>query len=195
MDNNQYLINRRKRKIQYLRIRLGLSQLINMPLLNILFIPIIFLSIAIFKLRNEVLIKIDVHEIIFPIFRDSIYIISFIIPILLLLSLIEVVGVITARKDEGDLQEAFDRQELQNGYPILMNKKKVKGSDVVMREFYSSISLKTWIDKMDDIADSMNVHFVEKIQYGGRTDGRRIVMYTAKGRKYAEREELYDEEF
>jgi len=194
MDNSQYLTKRRNRTMLYLRIRLGIIQLINKPLLNILLIPIIILSVAVWKGKDKLITSFDVPEILFPIFRYSIYIISIMIPILLLLFLIECIGAFTARKDEGDLQEAFDKQELRNGCPILMNKKKVKGSNVIMLEFYSSIPLKTWIDKKDDIADSMNVHFVEQIRYGGKSHGKRIVIFTGTGRKPTDRENLYDEE-
>ena len=48
--------------------------------------------------------------------------------------------------------------------------------------------------KQNIIADSMNVHFVEPLQYGGKSNGRRIVMYTTKGRKPTSRGDLYDDE-
>jgi len=76
-----------------------------------------------------------------------------------------------------------------------MNKKKVKSTDVVIREYYSCIPYNSWREKKDSIADAMNVHFVEEIQYGGKADGNRIVIKTARGRKLDKREALYDEEF
>lgn len=63
-----------------------------------------------------------------------------------------------------------------------------------MREFYSSIPMNRWIEKQDDFADLMNVHFVEKIKYGGKSNGKRIVIYTASGRKPSVQGELYDDE-
>jgi hypothetical protein len=75
-----------------------------------------------------------------------------------------------------------------------MDKKRMK-SNVTMREFYSDISMNSWIEKQEEIADAMNCHFVEKLRYGGKADGKRIVMVTAKGRKNISRGNLYDEEF
>lgn len=101
----------------------------------------------------------------------------------------------TARKDEADLYEAFGSQERRNGCPVLMDKKRIKGSRVTMREFYSNIPLKAWIERQEEIADSMNIHFVENLKYGGKSNGKRIVMYTAQGRETTARGKLYDEEF
>ncbi|MDF2988297.1 MAG: hypothetical protein K0R50_3807 [Eubacterium sp.] len=164
------------------------------PLLNILLVPIVILAIAIWKRKDVIFTLFAVPNIFFPIFKYSITIIVVMIPFLLLLGLIETIGNITAQKDEGDLEEAFDNQDLRNRCPILMNIKRIKGSDVTMREFYSSIPLKTWTEKMDNIADSMSVHFVEKIKYGGRSNGKRIVLYTTPGRESTLRGKLYDDE-
>lgn len=111
--------------------------------------------------------------------------------------LLETIGTLTARKDEGNLTLALKEQDLRNGVPLLIKKKKIKGTDVTVREFYSNIPFHTWIESKEAIADSMNVHFVEPaIEYGGKkkNNGKRIVIYTAKGRKPVKRGELYDEE-
>jgi hypothetical protein len=86
----------------------------------------------------------------------------------------------TGRKDEADLQEAFEKNELRNGCPILINKKRIKGSDVIMREFYTEIPEKIWDKRKNEIADSMNIHYVKKdkpFSHGEKANGRRIVMY------------------
>ena len=72
----------------------------------------------------------------------------------------------------------------------------IKGTGVTVREFYSPIPYKTWVEKQDAIADAMNVHFVEEIKYGGKNnnDGNKIIIKTAKGRKNTEQGVLYDEE-
>ncbi|EOU1503414.1 hypothetical protein QTI76_08560 [Clostridium perfringens] len=195
MEENKYLIQRRNRKKQWLRLRLGVLQLINKPVLNILWV-VIGISIVLIIIGKEKLVRyLDVPQILIPVFNLTMNIVIVLIPIILILFMIESIGELSARKDEADLQEAFGKKALRNGCPILMNKKRDKNTNVIMREFYSSIPYNTWIENMDAIADSMNVHFVEKIQYGGRADGKRIVIYTATGRKPIERDELYDEEF
>ena len=102
------------------------------------------------------------------------------------------------RKDEADLQEAFEKNELRNGCPILINKKRIKGSDVIMREFYTEIPEKIWDKRKNEIADSMNIHYVKKdkpFSHGKKANGRRIVMYSGVGREDPERGEIYDEQF
>ena len=195
MNDNQYLEQRRSSKKQRLRIRLGILQMIHKPLLNILLIPIITLTVIIWMKKDIVFTLFEVPQILFPIYKYTIIILAVFLPLLFLFALIEAVGNVTARKDEADLQEAFDRQELRNGCPILMDKKRIKGSNVTMREFYSNIPMKTWIERQEEIADSMNVHFVEKLKYGGKSNGKRIVMHTAQGREITARGKLYDDEF
>lgn len=195
MNDIDYLQQRRNRKKQYLRIRLGILQMIHKPLLNTLLIPFIVFMVFIWIKRNIVFTLFDVPQILFPFYKYTMHILAVLLPFFFLITLIEIIGNVTARKDEADLQEAFDSQELRNGYPVLMDKKRVKGSNVSMREFYSNIPMKTWIERQKEIADAMNVHFVEKLKYGGKSNSKRIVMYTAQGRETISRGNLYDEEF
>ena len=194
MDKEKYLEEQRKRKENSLRFRLGFLQLIHIPILNMLLIPIAVLFIGLWIGKNRLLTFLNVPELILPIFRYTLCIISIVIPIIILLCLIKYIGEISARKDEANLQQAFTKDELRNSCPILMDKKKVKGSNVTMREFYSSIPLEIWNTRKNAIADMMNIHFVEEIQYGGKADGRRIVIFTAPGRIPTKRGNLYDEE-
>lgn len=111
--------------------------------------------------------------------------------------IVYMIGELTARRDEGDLIIAFNEKDLQNGCPILMKKIQDKKTEVTIREFYSNTPLKRWLESKNEIEDSMNVHFVTPhIEYGGknRDNGKRILLYTAKGRKRTERGMLYDRE-
>lgn len=195
MDKEKYLKEQRKRKENYLRYRLGFLQLIHKPILNMLLISLVALFIGLWIGKTRLITFLNVPELILPIFRYTLCIISIIIPIIILLWLIKYIGELSARKDEADLQQAFTKEELRNSCPILMDKRKVKGSNVTMREFYSPIPLDTWNTRKNAIADLMNIHFVEEIQYGGKADGRRIVIFTAPGRKPTDRGTLYDKEF
>lgn len=186
--------NTKTRIKQWLRIRLGILQMIHKPLLIILLFPIVVLTVILWKERERMLAIFDVPDILFSVWRVSVYSFLAMIPIFTLLFMLELIGNVATGKDEHDLQEAFDNHDLRNGSPILLSKKRIKGTNVIRREFYSSIPMKVWMDKQEYIADCMNVHFVEPIQYGGKSNGRRIVMYTAKGRKPVSRGDLYDDE-
>ena len=196
MQDNQHLIQRRNRLLQYFRFRLGIQQMFkNKPLLNILLIPIIVLFFVLWKEKEKAMYLFDVPEILFSAFHFSVSFMAIMIPLLLLLLILETIGKLTARKDEVALLIAFEPKELRNGCPILMSKKKLKGTSVMKSEYYSDIPLHKWEEKKNAIADAMNIRFVEEIQYGGRANGKRIVIYTTSGRKAESREKLYDEEF
>lgn len=195
MEYDKYLTQRRNRLLQYFRLRLSVQQLFNKPMLNILLIPIIVLFIILWKEKEKIISLFDVPEILFSAFRFSVYFMAIMIPLLLLLLTLETIGKLTARKDEVALLIAFEPKELRNGCPILMSKKKQKGTSVVKREYYSDIPLHKWEEKKKAVADALNIRLVEEINYGGRANGKRIVIYTTSGRKAESREKLYDEEF
>lgn len=197
MKNNHYFITQKNRRKQLLRIRLGFFQFVHKPVLNLLWLFVVAFTVVITILKNEIVEITNIPPIIKPIFNITINLFVFLIPALLILALLERIGELTARRDEAKLMVAFSANDLRNGCPILISKKKAKGTDVTVREFYSNIPYDVWIEKKEAVADAMNVHFVEEIQYGGKNNnnGKRIVIKTAKGRKPADRGVLYDEEF
>lgn len=195
MDKDAYLARQRNRKKQMLRFKLGVSQLINKPLLNLFWILIAVFAVLLIFLKDKLMNGFDVPHILAPAFEFAINFAVIILPILLSWYLIEIVAEKTAIRDEANLILVFDSKVLKAGHPILISKKKVKGTDVIVREFFTYIPYNTWIEYKDAIADVMNVHFVEEIQYGGNHDGNRIVLKTAKGRKAIQRDVMYDESF
>lgn len=195
MDKDEYLVRQRNRKKQILRFKLGVSQLINKPLLNLLWVLIAGITILLIFLKNKLLNGFNVPHILAPAFEFAMSFAVIILPIILSWYLIEIIAEKTAIRDEANLILVFDSKVLKAGHPILISKKKVKGTDVIVREFFTYIPYNTWIEYKDAIADVMNVHFVEEIQYGGNHDGNRIVLKTAKGRKAIQRDVMYDESF
>ncbi|MDC0803556.1 MAG: hypothetical protein E6860_18290 [Clostridium sp.] len=195
MDKEWYLTCRHNRKKQMLRLKLGASQLMNKPLLNLFWILIVLVTVLLVFVKGKLLKGFEVPQMLAPIFEFSINFVIIILPIILSWYFIEKIGEKTAIRDEANLILVFDNKVLKCGHPILMSKRKVKGTDVIIREFFTYIPYKTWIEYKDAIADVMNVHFVEEIQYGGNHDGNRIVLKTAKGRKAIQRDVMYDESF
>lgn len=183
----------KNRKMRRLRICLGIEQMKEKPILDILFLMILIFAVILWIVKDRILTMFDVPDILLPIWKGSVYLFLAMIPIFSLIFLLEVIGNMTAQKDENALARAFDSYDLRNGSPILMSKKRIKGTKVIRREFYSSIPMETWEKKKDYIADCMSVHFVEPLQYGGN-EGGRIVMYTAKGREPIPRGVMYDDE-
>ncbi|MGG7174683.1 hypothetical protein ACQPV1_15325 [Clostridium neonatale] len=195
MDKEGYLTRQRNRKKQMLRFKLGTSQLMNKPLLNLFWILIVLVTILLVFVKGKLVKAFDVPQMLVPIFEFSMNFVIIILPIILSWYFIEKIGEKTAIRDEANLILVFDSKVLRCGHPILMSKKKVKGTNVIVREFFTYIPYKTWFEYKDAIADVMNVHFVEEIQYGGNHDGNRIVLKTAKGRKAIRKDVMYDERF
>lgn len=195
MDKDAYLARQRNRKKQMLRFKLGVSQLINKPLLNLFWILIAVFAVLLIFFKDKLMNGFDIPHILAPAFEFTMNFAVIILPILLSWYVIEIIAEKTAIRDEANLILVFDSKVLKAGHPILISKKKVKGTNVIVREFFTYIPYNTWLEYKDAIADVMNVHFVEEIQYGGNHDGNRIVLKTAKGRKAIQRDVMYDESF
>lgn len=193
--NHQYIQQKWNRQRNFCHWKLGIMQLIQFPLLNILLLLIIILTVIIWVKMDYVFTVIDIPENILPIYTVIIKAFGVLIPLLLLWALIDLIGSIVARKDEAHVQMAFKEKDLRNGSPILMYKRKDKNTGVTVREWYSPISMIYWVEHQEEIADAMNIHFVQNFRYGGKSNGSRIVMYSAEGREATTRGVLYDEEF
>lgn len=197
MENNTYNIRRKNQIKQLMRLKLGFNQLIHKPIFNLLWLFVGLFIAIIVVLKNKVIEVITIPKLIEPVFNIALNVFVFLIPIIMIFTIFEYIGELTARKDENKLMVAFSAKDLRNGCPILVNKRKIRSIDVTVREFYSNIPYDVWIEKKEAIADAMNVHFIEEIQYGGKgnNNGKIIVVKTAKGRKPTDRGILYDEEF
>ncbi len=178
-----------------LRLRLGFSQLIYHPYTNIPIVALIVLFIIMWS-KSRLIFLHGVPDLIRPVFQYSISIALILSFTIFLLGWIGLLGYITARHDEECLMKAFTEHERRNGCPVLVYRRKIKGTDVTVRIFYSDIPLKYWLAKMDDIADQMNVCFARMPDYGGKNNNnsKLILMHTIPGRKPADRGILYDEE-
>lgn len=193
--NNQYIQQKWNRKRNFCHWKLGIMEMIQFPLLNILLLPIIALTVIIWLKMDYAFTVFDVPKIIFPFYAVIIKAFGVLIPITLVWGLIDVIGSVIARKDEALMQMAFNGKELRNGSPILMYKCKDKKTGVTKREWYSPIPMKLWVEHQEEIADAMNIHFVQNFRYGGKSNGSNIVMYSAESREVMARGVLFDDEF
>ena len=193
--NNQYIQNRHNRKRNIGHWRLAKEQIKQYPLLLIFTLPIVALTVIIWVKMDIVFTVFDVPKILLPAYTVTIKTLGVIVPLILVWGLVDVIGTLTARKDEALIQMAFKEKELRNGSPILIYKRKDKKTGVTVREWYSPIPMNLWVERQEEIADAMNIHFVQNFRYGGKSNGNRIVMYSAEGREASSRGVLYDEEF
>lgn len=178
---------------RYFRIRLGILQLVHKPLLNLLLIIPLSVFILLIYWKSQVLTA-EIPVFFLSLVNFFLELASIFVPLFLIVAIIALIGVLSAIGDEANVEIAFSRDELRNGCPILINKKRIKDTDVLLREFYSNIPLRIWNRRTEELSDSLNVHFVEEIQYGGKSDGKRIVIRTAPSRELPQRITLYDDE-
>lgn len=193
--NTQYIQNRQNRMRNYGHWKLALGQMKQYPILLILTIPIIALMVIVWLKIDFAFTVFDVPKMILPAYTVTIKVLGVMVPFLLFWGLIDIIGTLTARKDEALIQMAFKEKELRNGSPILIYKRKDKKTEVTIREWYSPIPMNLWVERQEEIADAMNIHFVQNFRYGGKSNGNKIVMYSAEGREATSRGVLYDDDF
>ena len=178
-------------------MRLGISRLFSSP--GYLTVPalLIVLLFILWKHRWNIFPVNHVPEVLLPVFRIAISTAVIFIPLVFQLGFLELLGNGTARRDEAAIMMAFSEKDLRYGAPLLLRSKRIKGTRVAVKEFYSRIPLQTWMEKKDAISDNMNIHLVSPyMEYGGKRgdNGNYIRIYTAPGRKRPERGTLYDTE-
>lgn len=198
MENNQYNEYRYNRKKQWYRFTLGLQQMITHPILN--FIWLVFAVGVVFLVIGErrLLSSFEVYPLIYSIVGLCMKFLIVMFSVVSVIGIVQIIGKITAMKDEGDMNLVFgDRRDIKNQPPILISKRTIKKKGVTVREFYSSISMERWKEKKEVICDIMNIHIIGEIEYGGKhnNNGNYIVIKSARGRKPTERGVLYDDTF
>ena len=180
---------------RYFRFALALQQLISRPYLNLF--PLAVLAGFYWYWIQKSDFYVNAPKLIRPLWRGIVEIGGTALFIVLFIFTVYCIGAVTAKCNEDNLALAFTGQDLRNGCPVLIRKRKDRKTRVTTRVFYSNIPMERWKERKKYIADSMNLHFVKPdLEYGGKKkdNGKLIVMYSTKGRKMPEREVLYDEE-
>lgn len=194
IDN--YIKKKRNNQEIWFRVWLGVQQLWYKPYYNLWLLLLFAVFLFAWSNKEWFLPKQFIPTSIKPILVYCVSGFLLLALILFILVLLKYIGLKTARKDEGALITAFTPADLRYGHPIMISCKKVKHTDVTVKEFYSVIPMRRWNEKAGDIADNMNVHLVEAISYGGKNNNnsKRIVLHTAPGVRPKDRGTLYDEE-
>lgn len=198
MDNKQFNQQGYNRRKQFYRFILGFQQMINHPVINIIWIlfavGVVYLVIG----ERKIIMYFDVYPMFAPIFYGCMNIMLIVFPIICAIGIVQFIGVITAMKDEANMSIVFgDKQDIKNQPPILIHKKTDKKNGVTKREFYTTIPMERWQEKKEALCDRLNIHLIGDISYGGknRNKGNHIYFESAKGRKAKERGEIYDDTF
>ena len=198
MDNKQFNEQRHNKKKQQNRFLLGLQQLANHPFLNLLWILYAVGVWLMVVVEKKYIANITVYPMFEQIFSVCMTVVLIVFPIICAIGLILFIGCCFAIKDEADMEIVFgDKRDVKNQPPLLIYKKKDRKSGVIKREFYTMIPMERWQEKKEAICDRMDIHIIGEITYGGRhrNIGNRIIIESAKGRKFKDRGALYDDSF
>ena len=149
---NEECYNRKK---NFSHWGLAFQQIKINPALAVTYLPIVVATIVIWIKMDNLLTFFEVPKIISPIYEITVKAFGVIIPTILAWGVIEVIGSLTARKDEQSILMAFDEKELRNGSPILMYKSKDKTRGYITRVWYSPIPLGIWIERQDRVEHQM----------------------------------------
>lgn len=191
--NNNFIERKQNKKRMVSHLKLAICQLRQYPILLFFVLPIVALTVLAWINMDFVIAIFNVPQILLPVYTVTIKVICVLIPFIFFFGIFDAIGSLSARKDEATIQMAFEEKELRNGSPILMYKRKDKSRGVIIREWYSPISLKVWVDRQDRIEHQMNEHLVKELDYDARANDNRILMYSAKGIKAVEdKKPVYD---
>lgn len=196
MDNEDFNLQRHNRKKQQYRFTLGIQQLWNHPLLNLIWllftVGVVFLVMA----KNKYVASMELYPTFETMFSACMTAIMIIFPIICAIGIVQYIGFCFAIKDEADMELVFGgKREVNTQSPILIFKKKDRKSGVIKREFYTTIPMERWQEKKESICDRLDVHLIGDITYGGRkkNKGSHIYFETARGRKPKDRGVIYDD--
>lgn len=193
MDNSQYNKNRYNKKRQWYRFKLGVQQIINHPFLNLMWVVFAIGIYFLFRLKEIILLNFDTPQVLEKVFYWCLTFFVIAFPIILAIEALQGIGELTAKRDEADLFIAFgDKRDVKNEAPLLISKKRIKGKEVTIREFYTTIPMERWQEKKEAISDIMNIHIIGDIEYSNH-HGNKIIIKSAKGRQATKRGVLYDD--
>ncbi len=194
MNDNTYNQKRYNIRKNIYRLKLGIEHFFNYPMLNFIWVFIIIGIVFLIKGEQKLLTAFEIPQILMPIFNFCVMFLIVFLPIVIIIGILQGIGNLIAKKDEADIILVFDKKDIEKSCPILIQKKTFKNG-ITIREFYSKIPMEKWKERKDTLADVFNVHFVGEIEYGGKSNGNKILIKTAKGRKAKDRGILYDDRF
>lgn len=148
MDNKEFNKQRHNRKKQQYRFTLGIQQLWNYPLLNLIWGlfagGVVFLVMA----KNKYIASVELYPMFENIFTVCVTVIIIIFPIICAVGIVQLIGFLFAIRDEADMEIVFeDKRDVKNQPPILISKKKDRKSGVIKREFYTTLPMERWQEK------------------------------------------------
>lgn len=169
MDNKQFNEERYNRQKQKYRFFLGIQQLVNHRFLNVIWILFAVGVSFMAKIEKKYIANIEVYPMFQSTFSVCMKVIMIIFPVICAVGLVQFIGYCFAVKDEGRIYKIFcDNKNNRYEAPIL-TKKKVT-NEVTIREFYTTIPMKEWQDRENDICDVFNCRIQGSIEYGGKNN-------------------------
>lgn len=148
MNNKEFNEQRHNRKKQQYRFTLGIQQLWNYPILNLIWLLFVAGVVFLVIVEKKYISNIDVYPIFETVFTACMKVIIIILPMICGIGLVQLIGFCFAIKDEADMDIVFgDKQDIKNHPSMLIYKKRDRKSGVIKREFYTTIPMERWQKK------------------------------------------------
>lgn len=189
---------KRRRNIFWLRLRYGVLAIVRQPWK--LIFPVLLLLLSVLAWGNRAKIPLpggNGDPALVALWECAVALLIIMFSALLLLGLAVVLGTPPHAKKIDAALVHVDLVDCYGSGPALISSQRTKGTDIRIMEFLSyGISKEKWERKQSDIEDVLNVHYVERMRYGGRKGNNRnyIVLTVAPGAGAKRAEPLYDDE-
>lgn len=124
MDNKEFNERRHNRKKQECRFRLGIQQLWNYPIINLLWILFAGGVVLMVITEKRFVTNMEIYPLFKSVFSACMTIMLVIFPVICAIGLIQFVGFCFAIRDEADMEIVFgDKRDVKNQPPIPYYKK------------------------------------------------------------------------
>lgn len=193
MTDLKYIEKRYRLRKVLSRYRLGVQKFVIYPILNILWIVLFITMNKIYGLIEIFITDPQIPLLLQTILQRGYQVLQYILPIVIVFSVLYIVGVMISQKDEANICVVFGESSRHIRTPsILYSKKKIKGSECIERKFYTYMGMNRWKEKRTEIEDLLNCCIINEFRYADN-HGNKIAFQSMHGREGKKRGVIYDE--
>ena len=134
MNDKTYNQKRHNIRKNIYRLKLGIEQFYNYPILTFIWVFVIIGIVFFVKGEQKLVTAFETPHILMPIFNFCVMFLTIFLPIIIVIGILQGVGSLMARKDEADIMLVFDKKDIEKGCPILIQKKifKIKKVELLL---------------------------------------------------------------
>lgn len=188
MENN-YEFNRKRNMY---RVVLGIEQIVLKPFLITLLLPFPILFFIVWVNRFLLVSSLNIAEAFYDFNVLVISILCVVLSVIFVIGIISLIGEIVAKKHERTITDAFEKNDLRMGEPILISKKRDKNNRITTFVFYTKIPIDIWMERKIYIQSALKGRLIENCSYY-RKNMHKIVVKVSDDIEMQKRKNCYDE--